>query len=101
MDMAKPKRGPYKSKNRLDGFLRFALPIKYKWRRYEIYKEFLRQKCCCSDAQIDDIVADRMENGVNGENYQATLDGLKNWLKECRVKRAKNAAAVRHKKIRK
>jgi len=87
-------RGIYKPKNQLDGFLRFAIKGKYKWRRYAIFYDYLQEGRGHSREEAEVIVAKYQENGVE-QVYSVLLHELQNWMRSRRQLRAKKAVAKR------
>jgi hypothetical protein len=91
--------GPYKPKNRLDGFLRFALGGKYKWRRYEIFYDYLQTARGHSREEAEAIVARYQENGVEPV-YGTLVNELNKWMQLARIKKGKHAIKKRWDKYR-
>jgi hypothetical protein len=98
---APKKRGPYRPKNELDGFLRSSIGGKYKWRRYEIFSDYLQRGHGHSEKKATEIIAKYQVNGIPDRLYSDTLYEIKRWLHICNQERAKKANAAKWEKYRK
>jgi hypothetical protein len=98
-NLPRKERGLYKPKNGLDGFLRFAIGGKYKWRRYEIFKDYLCHKYSQKEAKA--IIEKYQTNGVPNHLYQGIIDELMRWSDICNRERGKSAARARWEKTQK
>jgi hypothetical protein len=87
-------RGPYKPKNQLDGFLRHIIRGKYKWRRYEIFYEYLEEECDQSREEANAIVEEFKTHGV-GSHYSRLADGINSWRRHKRKLKAFDAVMKR------
>jgi hypothetical protein len=94
------KRGIYKPKNLLDGFLRGALKGKYKWRRYKEFSEYLQQIYKHTKEETDAIITKYQATGVEGVRGQLAVE-LANWKQSRKKLKATKAANVRWEEYRK
>jgi hypothetical protein len=108
-DEASPQPGPppkqpskrpkiYKPKNGLDGFLRFTVGGKYKYRRHEIFRDYLIQAHKKSSQEADEIIVSYKTFGVGNRVSYGLSEGLKDWMALCRKTKGKNAAKARWEK---
>jgi hypothetical protein len=98
--VAKKKRGPYKPKNQLDGFLRFVVGGKYKWRRYEIFEDYLIRFSGLSKDDAKAVISKYQSNGVD-RVYLTMTEQLQRWkhiCNEARASKAGKAKAAKHRK---
>ena len=97
--MAKQKHPPRRS-DKLDAFLRFVVRGKYRWRRLEIFEQFLREHKKLAPETIEVLIPVLQEHGVNGKSYEDWMYQIPQWRKTLRKKKARKAAiAMWHKKL--
>lgn len=91
------ERGLYKPKNELDGFLRAYLGGKYKYRRYEIFEDYLIR----SEGKTPEIAKQTIEIykayglAYTSVYYALLIEGLRKWKQKCRKERSDKAIRTR------
>lgn len=91
---AKKKRGIYRPKNELDGFLRAVFEGKYKWRRYELFREFLTDFYQDS-GKVESVIETYQKHGIRITTIHGMKDAVENWQNKKNKERSKNALEAR------
>jgi len=89
----------YRKSDLLDAFLKFAfgkIKLKYRWRRIEVFRQFLSEHYKMSDADIDSLV-DRVkrEGPTPSEYIKWAIEDIHLWRKQWLKNRGKKAIDAR------
>jgi hypothetical protein len=89
------KRGFYKPKNQLDGFLRQMIGGKYKHQRYKIFKDCLIFQEQKTPEEADKIISNFQANGINLNVYGLLEGVIHKWRKSRLTVRALKGSDAR------
>ena len=96
-----PDHDRHRKSDNLDNYLNFSfykIHKKYRWRRIELFRQFLSEWCKMSEREIDDKIASIRQHGINDQDYEKWSFVVEKWHSKFRKKRGENSANTRWKK---